>query len=97
MPLILVQTETDNPQSKCWDYTVRIEHGTSPATQHQIRLAWVDHEHWSGGRIAPSKVLQTVIEHLISHGMEAQLPAKFDAAKARRWIPGIDQELRQAM
>lgn len=76
---------------------MRIEHASSPATEHQIRLAWVDHEHWSGGRIAPSKVIETVIEHLISHGMEAQLPPKFDAAKARRWVPGIDQELKRAM
>ncbi len=97
MPLILVQTETENPQSKCWDYTVRIEHPASPPTEHQVRLAWVDHEHWSGGRVPPSRVIEAVVQSLLSHGMDAQLPPKFDAARARRWVPGIDQELRRAI
>ncbi len=97
MTRIDVQTETENPRAMCWDYTVVVEQDSGVTTQHQIRLAWVDHEHWSGGRLPPSQVIQTVVEKLLAHGMDGALPERFDAARARRWFPGIDRELKLAM
>lgn len=97
MTRIDVQTETENAHSKCWDYMVLVEHDSGATTEHRIRLSWLDHEHWSGGRVPPSKVVQTVVEQLIAHGMNGSLPEKFDAARARRWFPGIDQELKDQM
>lgn len=95
MTQIDVQTETENAQAKCWDYMVLVHHESGQTTEHRVRLSWLDHEHWSGGRTAPSKVVQCVVERLVARGLNGGLPEKFDAAKARRWFPGIDQELRE--
>jgi hypothetical protein len=97
MSRIDVQTEVENTQSKCWDYTVVVEDDSGEASSHRVRLSWLDHEHWSGGRVPPSKVIEVVLECLLSHGMKAELPERFDAARARRWIPGIDRELQAAI
>lgn len=97
MSRIDVQTEVENAQSKCWDYTVVVEDDAGHASSHQVRLSWLDHEHWSGGRVPPSKVIEAVLECLLSHGMKTTLPERFDAARARRWIPGIDRELQAAI
>jgi hypothetical protein len=97
MPRIDVQTEIENQPAKCWDYVVRLHRDSGEESSHQIRLSWLDHELWSGGRRPPSQVVEAVVAHLVSHGIDSRLPAKFDAARARRWVPGIDQELKQAM
>ncbi|HRJ49206.1 MAG: hypothetical protein KF787_11830 [Phycisphaeraceae bacterium] len=97
MSKVDVQTEMENTRQKCWDYTVLVRHDSGDTTQHRVRLSWADHEHWSGGRIPPSRVVETVIDHLIAHGVDTTLPPRFDAGKARRWIPGIDRELRSAL
>ncbi|GMV24877.1 MAG: hypothetical protein AMXMBFR58_09080 [Phycisphaerae bacterium] len=97
MTRIHVQTEVENAPSKCWDYTVRVEHDSGSCTEHRVRLSWVDHEHWSGGRLPPSQVVEAVVERLVAHGMTDSLPERFDAARARRWFPQIDRELRNAI
>jgi len=58
-----------------------------------VTLAWIDHDYWSGGRCAPSKVIQALVEYVLRHETPP-LPAAFDAARARRWLPQIDMELR---
>lgn len=101
MPTISVQTEQELPGG--WLYRVVIHGDDGFATDHDVRLAWVDHDHWCGGRLPPSTVIQRVIEHLVAQGhltgLDAgqPLPASFDAARARRWSPGIDAQLRAAI
>lgn len=97
MPTIDVQTEQERPGG--WTYRVVIHHDTGPCSEHTVTLAWVDHDHWSGGRLPPSVMVQRVIEYLFDQGVFAgegvsSMPAAFDAARARRWRPEIDQELR---
>lgn len=95
MAKVDVQTELDVDQG--WEYSLVVEHEGGQTTRHVVRLAWVDHDHWCGGRRAPSRVVAEVVERLIGHGMRESLPAKFDAAKARRWVPEIDRELREGL
>lgn len=101
MTTIRVNTEQEQPGG--WLYGVAIEHADGTTSLHQVRLAWVDHDHWCGGRLPPSVVIQRVVEHLLGQGHLAglspgdPLPATFDAARARRWSPGIDAELRTAI
>lgn len=101
MATIRVNTEHEQPGG--WLYEVEIDHGEGVCTRHEVRLAWVDHDHWCGGRLPPSVVIQRVVEHLTAQGHLAglqpgqALPATFDAARARRWSPGIDEQLRTAV
>ncbi|MBX3365016.1 MAG: hypothetical protein KF866_09645 [Phycisphaeraceae bacterium] len=73
-----------------WSYVVSLRRGEK-TTRHRVRLAWVDHDHWSGGRFPPSLVIERLIELLAE--MEADIPEHFDASTARRWRPGLDDHL----
>jgi hypothetical protein len=94
MSVIDVQSEQEGPRG--WTYTVGITRPDGRETSHQVTLAWVDHEHWSGGIIPPSKVVEAVIRFLLEReGKDPtpQIPAKFDASTVRRWFPEVDQGL----
>jgi hypothetical protein len=89
--------ETEESLSRGWSYRVVLSRDNGISTTHTVTLHWADHDHWSGGRLAPSRVVEIVLLHLLSHAAAADaLPERFDAAKVRRWCPGIDSELRAA-
>ncbi len=92
---IVVQTEQEAQRG--WSYTVQVNHDDGRQTQHTVTMAWVDHEHWCGGRLAPSKVIEAVVGYLIEHRDTTPLPPAFDAARARRWFPDIDEALRGSL
>lgn len=84
-------TESDVPQG--WRYLVEITRDDGAVSEHRVRLGWVDHNHWTGERaVPPWHVAEAVVRYLLDH-MPDELPARFDAAIARRWVPAIDREL----
>jgi hypothetical protein len=89
--VIDIQTEQDIPRG--WTYHVVVRHEGGPQTEHEVRLAWVDHDHWSGGRCPPSKVIEALFAVLIEHEGERPIPLRFDASTARRWFPDLDREV----
>ena len=92
MPVVRIKTETEVPQG--WRYVVEIQHAQGETTTHRLRLAWVDHNFWTGERaVPPSRVAQAVVEYLLAARPDDDLPDRFDAAMARRWAPSIDREL----
>jgi spore germination protein YaaH len=95
VPAIDVKAESE--QCRGWSYLVEVRHDDGSVTSHTVTLAWVDHDHWTGGRIAPSRTIEAVLKYVITNAPTQDLPATFDAARARRWIPQIDRELRTAL
>lgn len=94
MPQVNVQTETDIPQG--WRYAVEVLHDDGSLSNHRLRLAWVDHNHWSGERsIPPSRVAQALVESLLDAGR--QVPDRFDASTARRWLPDLDHRIAERL
>lgn len=92
MPQVHVTSESDVPQG--WRYIIDIEHDDGSRSTHRLRLAWVDHNHWTGERsIPPSRVAKALVECLLAAGLGGPLPDRFDAATARRWSPAIDDTL----
>lgn len=89
-----VQTEQNAPRG--WLYHVRVERPDGSFSEHDVSLSWVDHDHWCGGRLAPSRVIEAVIRYLLEH-LAQELPARFDAARARRLCPDLDRELRASL
>lgn len=86
-----------------WSCTVLVQSDERAATEHKVRLAWCDHDHWCGGKLAPGVMIETLVRAVLSlrkgpgeHRIPPQLPASFDAARARRWHRDLDQELRTA-
>lgn len=79
-----------------WSYEVEIRRG-SELSRHVVTLSWVDHDYWSGGVLPPSEIVRRVVVHLLAQPAAAgPLPQRFDAATARRWLPGLDRLVRQA-
>lgn len=89
-----VSVLTEEETGRGWKYRVRVGRDApgEAATEHEVTLAWVDHEHWCAGRVPPSATVETVVRYLVEHSHP--LPARFDAAAARRWFPRIDREIR---
>lgn len=94
--LCRVEVDTETECEHGWSYGATIQHQNGTKTSHTVTLAWCDHDHWSGGRTAPSKVIQAVLEYAVAHlrASSSSLPAKFDAARIRRLCPLLDAELR---
>jgi len=92
---VLVKSESDSPHG--WRYGVCVTHADGHVSEHTVTLAWVDHDHWCGGRLAPSRVVETVMSCLLGRGQADKLPPEFDAARARRMAPDIDQEIKAAL
>jgi len=90
---VRVEHERETPQG--WRYRVVVEREGAAATEHEVALAWVDHEHWCGGRLAPSTVVERLFGVLLERGEE--IPARFDAATARRWFRELDGELMRRL
>ena len=93
---IIVSIQTEREHAHGWVYEVTIEHADGVREHHTVTLAWCDHDFWSGGRIAPSRVLQTVLEYAMGQmrSSDRPLPVKFDAARLRRLFPNLDAEVR---
>ena len=64
-------------------------------SDHEVTLAWVDHEHWSGGRFPPSTVVERLFGVLLEQRLD--IPERFDAATARRWFRELDEELMRRL
>jgi hypothetical protein len=88
-----VDIQTEEESGRGWEYHAKVERDQGQTTEHTVKLAWVDHEHWSGGRVAPSKVVESLLEFLLEREGKHLIPASFDAATVRRWYPEVDKEL----
>lgn len=91
-----VDVQVEQEQGQGWRYQVALSRD-GQKTEHTVRLAWVDHEHWCGGRVAPSKVVEALMAFLLRHEFEHEIPRSFDAATVRRWFPEVDQELAERL
>lgn len=65
--------------------------------QHDMTLAWVDYEHWSHGMHSPSRVAEAVVGAVLDAQPERELPMRFDASTARRWVQGLDALVRERL
>lgn len=99
--MIAVHIHAEQETDRGWRYAVTLDRGNGQRTDHDVTLSWADHEHWCGGQLPPSRVIEAVLRLLAGRegrdGVPATLPARFDAATARRWWPALDRELARAL
>jgi hypothetical protein len=88
-----IEVLTEEESGRGWAYRVSVDRGFGEPREHAVTLSWADHEHWCGGRLPPSTVVRAVVRYLAEREDERPMPARFDAATARRWFPAIDREL----
>lgn len=92
-----IDVRFEREKGRGWAYDVDILREDGSTSTHRVTLAWVDHDHWTGGSCPPSRTVEAVLRYVVDHAPGQALPAAFDAARARRWLPAIDSELRTAM
>ncbi|MFI4917154.1 MAG: hypothetical protein ACIAS6_11690 [Phycisphaerales bacterium JB060] len=94
-----IEIGVETATSRGWSYEVALTGPRGNCTQHEVSLSWHDHDYWCGGALAPSRLLERLLGLLTRHmgkgGTPASLPARFDCATARRWLPQIDDLLRE--
>ncbi len=91
-----IEVKTEEEITRGWRYGVRVVREDGRASEHTVTLAWVDHEHWSGGMAAPSRVVEGLMRFLVEREGDEdgrEIPEKFDASTVRRWYPGVDEGL----
>lgn len=88
---VLEEYETD----RGWSFRIALQREPDePSTEHEMTLSWVDHDHWTGGAVPPSRLAERLL--VIVARRQADLPPRFDAARARRWVPDLDDLLSSA-
>jgi hypothetical protein len=92
-PQVVVRAEEEVDGG--WLYQLDVTTNAA-TTHHTVLLGWRDHDYWSGGTVAPSRVVTSLIEYALAR-VTGDLPAHFDAGRVRRMVPQVDQELRWAM
>ncbi len=94
--LAKVSVESEQQVEGGWVFVVAVERDSAPPnpppprTEHEVTLSWVDYEYWSHGAVAPEKVAQRVVEALLRDDPFRELPQRFDASTARRWMRSLD-------
>ncbi len=89
-----IEVVTEQERGRGWEYRVAVERDSGARTEHTVRLSWVDHEHWSGGRAAPSRVIEVLMELLLEREREQRIPDIFDASTMRRVHPELDGQMQ---
>ncbi len=94
-----IQIDGEHETANGWLYTLSIEWGdeSESPTDHEITMAWVDHEHLAGGTISPSVVIEAVAKIAVDHFGRAHMPARFDLSNLRRRIEGFDSILKSVL
>jgi len=89
---VTVEVRQEHETPTGWRYDVVRTQGDE-ASPHAVSLSWADHDHWSGGASAPSKVLEAVLGWLVDEHPEFAWPARFDASTVRRRFAEIEDGL----
>lgn len=89
-----IRIEGEHETSNGWLYTFTVDWADAGATDHELTLSWVDHEHLVGGAVTPSVVARVSGTIAATHFGAGALPERFDVSSLRRMIPGFDNLLR---
>jgi len=91
-PSIQIDGEHETPNG--WLYTLTVTWDDGKTTDHEITMAWVDHEHLVGGSVSPSLVAISAGKLALDHFGQGQMPPRCDVANLRRQIPGFDNAIK---
>ncbi len=91
---IEVRVDGEHETGTGWLCTMTIVWPDAVATDHEVGLSWVDHEHLVGGMVSPSRVVEVAARlAAVQMGREA-MPTRCDVSSLRRLIDGFDELVR---
>lgn len=77
-----------------WLYTLTINWDDGSSSDHELTMAWVDHEHLVGGAISPSVIAKAAARLAAGHFGQDDMPERCDVANLRRRISEFDQLIK---
>ncbi|GAB4544359.1 MAG: hypothetical protein Tsb0013_01390 [Phycisphaerales bacterium] len=90
LPVSQVSVHDEVEEAGGWRYRVLVGADERPC---EVRLSWVDYEHWARGVYPPARVVEALVRFLIDRDGEGSVRPRFDAASVRRMHPTVDTEL----
>jgi len=93
-PTITIDGEHETPNG--WLYTFTVGWGDGSSSDHELTLAWVDHEHLVGGAVSPSVIGERAAQLASAHFGRDEMPARCDVSSLRRVIAGFDAAIKRA-
>jgi hypothetical protein len=93
-PTIVIEGEHEMPNG--WLYTLSVAWPDGSTSEHELTLAWVDHEHLVGGAISPSIIGERAARLAAVHFGAGAMPARCDVSSLRRVIGGFDEAIKRA-
>ena len=90
MPDIEIGPEQE--QAAQWSYTVRV-FDSGRTHDFNVTLSFADYDHWSHGRVPPSRVVHAAFEFLLEREPATDILRKFDCSVIRRYFPEVDDKL----
>ena len=93
-----IEVAQEREVARGWEHDVLITTADEQRS-HTVRLDWADHDHWTGGTCSPSRTTEILIALLVEHAedLPGELPEKFDASTARRWLDELDSAIQMRL
>ena len=77
-----------------WVFTAQVLDEGGTLRRHEVNLSWADYNLWSGsGADEPARVAEAVLRFLLTKLEASAVPARLDAATARRRYPDADAHI----
>ena len=94
---VRIERESETPAG--WELRAVLRRG-GQERRHVLMLSYQDYELWCHGMRPPSDVGQSLLEIVWRNvGVEHvpdPLPERFDAGIVRRWLMGVDREMKES-
>lgn len=85
----VVHIEGEHETPNGWLYTFQIEWADASTTDHELTLAWVDHEHLVGGGVSPSVIAKSAAKIAAAYFGSDRMPARCDVSTLAPSDPAI--------
>lgn len=90
----LVQVDGEHETQTGWLYTLTITWEDGGSSDHELSMAWVDHEHLVGGAVSPSVVAKSAARLAAAYFGVEKMPERCDISSLRRVISGFDDSIK---
>ena len=87
-----IEIGPETEEASCWRYEVRV-FADGRTHDFEVTLSFADYDHWSHGRVGPSRVVESAFEFLLQREPATSILSKFDCSVIRRYFPEVDEKL----
>lgn len=87
-----IEVNNERESTTQWAYDVRL-FSEGRTRDFEVTLSFADYDHWSHGRVPPSRVVESIFKFLLDRESESSILSRFDCAMVRRYFPEVDEKL----